>query len=102
MFKVIFVKTVWDGDAPETSSTMVLLSREATLPVAPVPGIEYFWGLTKPEAPKTIRWDFLKEAFVCVMPDEFPGDGIDDFDFDGLVKYLLDGEWNRVGEPIKL
>lgn len=100
MFKVNFVKTAWDGDCAESASSMAMFQRDDTLPFVPHPGIEYFWGLTAPEVPRTVRWDFDDRQFTCVMPDAYPGDGIDDFDFDGLIKHLVDGGWRLVSREL--
>lgn len=96
MFTVRFTKIVWNAESHQRASEMAVLVRDDDLPCAPSVSVEYFWPLSKPEAPRTVRWEFEQRRFVCVMPDEHPGEGGDDFDFDELLDELVDTGWTLV------
>jgi hypothetical protein len=97
MYKVVFFKSIWDGETPETARNFAVFRREETLPFAPSVGVEFFWGRGFPNSPKSVRWEFDESLFVCTMPDEFPHEiELDEYDYRWLIENAaLDG-WTLV------
>lgn len=98
MFKVIFCKSIWNGESPESSTMLALLKREITLPFAPTPAVEISWG-GMPEAIIKVRWDVASSHFVCNMKDECRH-SIDAYiyDFDWLLKSAIDDGWSIIAK----
>ena len=97
MYKVIFCKSIWDGETFETARNFTSFRREETLPFAPNMGVEFFWGIELPISPKSVRWVFDESLFVCTMPDEFPHK-IEryDYDYEWLIKRATEDGWTLV------
>jgi hypothetical protein len=99
MFKAVFCKSIWDGENPESSSTVALFQREENLPFTPQPGIEIYWGREKSKAPLRVRWDVSSEIFVCDMEDEFPHwIDCDNFDFEWLISNAVESGWRLISK----
>lgn len=107
MFKVIFSKTIFNGETLESSTEMAHFKKIDRLPFVPTPEIEIFWGRDKPQSPMNIYWDINEHHFVCYMKDEFHYDiGCDQYDFDWLCSNALLSDWECIGKntidsPIK-
>lgn len=98
MFKAIFCKSIWDGDSPESSTTLALLQREETLPFAPTPGLEISWHGV-PQALMTARWETAESRFVCTMKDECRHSiGADTYDFELLLQFAIKNGWSIVSK----
>ena len=99
MFKVVFYKTIWDGQTPETSKTMAMLQREETLPFPPSLEVQMFWSIESPQAPTSVRWDVADQRFACAMRDEFPHEiGVDEYDFEWLLEHAENSGWKLVSK----
>lgn len=86
MFKVIFWKSIWNGNSCDTSTSYSVFKRVGELPFAPSPLMQFNWGLGT-EVPKSVCWDFEAHQFVCTMPEEFPFEFREDkFDYKWLVE----------------
>lgn len=98
MFNVIFNKTLWNAESEisEDATEMIFFSREDAVPFPPVPGMGYHWSSGRSEVPKEIHWEFAEGHFVCTMPDEFPGDGIDTLNLEHTIRYLERGGWKLI------
>ena len=98
MFKVIFCKSIWDGDTPESSTTFALLRREETLPFAPGPGMEISWQGV-PQAIVAVRWEPAESRFVCNMKDDCRHYiDVDTYDFEWLLRFAIDNGWSVVAK----
>jgi len=99
VFKTFFHKLIWDGETVDLSKHFAILQREESLPFAPTPGMTFFWGTDKPALATEVRWDFAEQRFACKAEDEFAHTiGIDDYDFDWLLKNAQDSGWTLISK----
>ena len=97
-FNVIFNKTLWDAESEiaEDATEMILVGRADTVPFPPLPGMGYHWRSGISAVPKDIRWEFAEGHFVCTMPDDFPGDGIDTPNLEHTIRHLERDGWKLI------
>jgi hypothetical protein len=94
MFTVTFSKSIWNGEDPDSATSVAYFTRKVTLPFVPVPGIEFFWGYDIPRAVTKVIWEFDEQAFICTLADEcYQSIGSTDDDFDALIQSTNTSGW---------
>ena len=99
MYKVKFIKNVWDGKSQNSSSKFSIFKKELELNFVPVPGMKFNFGRRSSESPIDISWISEEQEFHCNMPDEF-----EHWKFDSHMNYkyncqsLVDEGWEFVGD----
>lgn len=100
MFKVIFWKTILNGDNWDLSTKFATFQRIEDLPFAPSPLIQFSWPLgLLPEAPVSVSWNSLDQQFTCTMPEEFPHIFQNcTYDYQWLVEHAKQCGWKLIKE----
>lgn len=94
MFKVIFVKYVFDSEGEDPNARFAVLVREESLPFAPVPGHEIQWPLLKNQRVISSTWNCERQSFTCRVENEYTVNlDPDAFDFDESVADAPDSGW---------
>ena len=99
MYKVIFKKTIVDGDEI-TAKQQIVLSHEESIPFVPVQKMHILWGKSqRPEKIKTSLWDVTENQFVCFIETEYSSKGTDCNgqqinDYDALIKRAKETGWS--------
>ena len=97
MFKVTFVKTIFDAQEPSSNVRFVALSREEQVPFAPTIGQEFFWATERAQKVLAVTWNFADSSFTCKVEDEFPDElNLDGLDFDELLEDAPSRGWRIV------
>jgi hypothetical protein len=88
MFKVTFVKYIFDSDHDDAKARFAVLSREEVLPFVPQVGIEIMWPLEKTQEIVECAWRTEHDDFRCRVEDFYAVNfSLDAPDFD---EYLDD------------
>ena len=94
MFKVVFVKQIFNAKEPCPSAQFAVFRRDETLPFAPSPGHEFFWGHGQPQKLASVTFNVLDSTFSCRVEDAFADPfSIEGMDFDDLVEEAKQGGW---------
>jgi hypothetical protein len=95
MYRVRFVKNVWDGESEESSKEFTIFKKDIELNFPPVPGVKFHFGWRAAECPVDITWLCDEQEFRCNMPEEF-----EHWKFDSHMNYeynkqsLIDEGWS--------
>ena len=88
MYRVTFHKYVFDAERDDPDAQFAVLTREESLPFAPVPGQEIQWPLERSQKILASAWSTEHGGFRCRVEDEYTVSlRIDGPDFD---EYLED------------
>lgn len=95
MFKVTFVKYVFDSDHGDPKARFAVLFREEILPFAPQVGIEIIWPMEKNQRIVECAWVAENKAFRCRVEDFYALNfNIDVPNFDDFLDDSFDTGWS--------
>jgi hypothetical protein len=70
MFNVAFQKYVFDAERDDPKARFAVLTREESLPFAPLPGQEIQWPLERSQKILTSVWSTEHQGLRCRVEDE--------------------------------
>lgn len=98
MFKVTFVRTIFETTSSNSDSRFAPMHREALIPFAPTAGQAFLWGLEPAQKAVSVTWNFTDSSFTCKLEDVFEDSvGIDSFDFQELLEDSQANGWTIAG-----
>lgn len=97
MFKVTFIKLIYDAQTVDPEARFAAMSRALAMPFAPAMGLRIFWGLELPQCITEVTWNVGESSFSCKVPDEFPDRlSVDGMNFDELLDNSKANGWTLV------
>ena len=95
MHKTVFIKYVYDAEHADSKARFAVLTREAELPFAPVPGQEIQWPLIRSQKLVQCIWDVERQSFRCQVENDYTVNArVDAPDFDETVEQAPEDGWS--------
>ncbi len=87
VYKVVFIKHIVDAQREDPDARFAVLTREETLPFAPVPGQEIQWPLLPTQKIISSAWSTEHMGFRCRLEDKYAVSlRLDALDFDDYLE----------------
>lgn len=97
MFRVVFIKHIFDAADANPKARFAVLTREEMLPFAPTPGHEVAWPMDLAQRISSSTWNCDEQKFMCRIDDEFTVNlDVDAFDFNEYIDDAPSRGWRVV------